>query len=36
MVRRLCREFGCLPSALLAEDTYLLQLIAIESEGLVD
>jgi hypothetical protein len=27
-----CREFGCLPSALMAEDATLLRLLEIEAE----
>ncbi len=29
----LCRQFHCLPSAVLAEDAYLLRLLAVEREG---
>lgn len=30
MILSLCQRFGCLPSALLAEDAELLQMIMIE------
>jgi hypothetical protein len=33
MVLSLCRQFHCLPSQVLAEDAYLLRLLAIEREG---
>lgn len=33
MVLGLCRQFHCLPSALLAEDAELLRLLAIERAG---
>jgi hypothetical protein len=33
LILRLCREFHALPSAVLAEDIYLLRLLAIEREG---
>lgn len=29
----MCRQFHCLPSALLAEDVELIQLLAIEEYG---
>lgn len=29
----LCRQFGCLPSALLAEDAALLRMVNVESLG---
>ena len=29
----LCRQFHCLPSAVLAEDAYLLRLLAVEQAG---
>jgi hypothetical protein len=32
-VLALCRQFHCLPSAVLAEDAGLLRLLAIEREG---
>jgi len=32
-VLSLCRQFHCLPSQVLAEDAYLLRLLAIEHEG---
>jgi hypothetical protein len=33
LVLRLCREFGCLPSQLLAEDASLLRLLDTEALG---
>ncbi len=33
MIVELCKAFGCLPSALLAEDAALLRLLAIVAEG---
>lgn len=33
MILTLCQRFHCLPSALLAEDAGLLQLLAIERAG---
>lgn len=33
MILSLCERFGCLPSALLAEDAGLLRLVKIEALG---
>jgi hypothetical protein len=33
MVLGLCERFGCLPSALLAEDAELLRMVRIVAEG---
>lgn len=33
MILGLCQRFGCLPSALLAEDVSLLRLLQIEALG---
>lgn len=36
MILGLCERFGCLPSALLAEDASLLRLLKIEQMGRPD
>lgn len=36
LILRLCERFKCLPSALMKEDAGLLQLLAIEAEGLTE
>lgn len=33
MILAMCRQFHCLPSALLAEDSELIQMLAIEHEA---
>jgi hypothetical protein len=32
----MCRQFGCLPSALLAEDMSLIRMLKIEAHGRED